>query len=103
MSDTNNKKRPAWMVDPDEQPVEITLKKSGCKAIIKPSTVETMQKAQRIADGDESKFTSVLMSLLVEIDGESYPPEDFKKMNMQDGLQIMEQISDENFSLALKT
>lgn len=68
------------------------------KVEIKEPTVDDLIKAERLADGQTGvAFAVALLSQIAEFDGQKLPPEDIRKLKLQDFLFLVREV--ENFGL----
>jgi len=77
-------KQPISLVARDQQPQKVYLEDAGVSVDVLPRLGKHTMQAQRLMDGDSSKYFPVLMHLLVRHGDQQFPVEDFEDMTGKD-------------------
>lgn len=70
---------------------------SGKTAVIAPFKGKHVRDAQRISDGDASKFMFAMIATSTTIDGQPFVMEDLDEMDGKDVMSLMAEFSTANF------
>ena len=79
----NNTKKIS-LAAPKQKPEEVKLEDAGVVVSVLPRLGKHTMQAQRLMDGDSSKYFPVLMHLLVRFGDQQFPVEEFENMSGKD-------------------